>query len=129
MEYSQTVVELGDIIARLNRNEASGLAQYLDVKHGIKAPEQGMKFVPPETQVKEEKVEQTEWSVFIDSFPPNVKINIIKAYREVTGAPLKESKDFVENCAGKPVKGGLPRDEAEKIKLKLEATGAKVTLK
>ena len=56
------------------------------------------------------------------------KINVIKAIRKITGLGLKEAKDLVEG-APKPVKEGATKDEAEEIKKKLEAAGAKVELK
>jgi large subunit ribosomal protein L7/L12 len=56
------------------------------------------------------------------------KINVIKAVREITGLGLKEAKDLVEG-APKPVKEGVSKDEAEKIKATLEKVGAKVELK
>ena len=56
------------------------------------------------------------------------KINVIKAVREITGLGLKEAKDLVEG-APKPVKEGVPKADAEKLKAKLEAEGAKVALK
>jgi len=56
------------------------------------------------------------------------KINVIKEVRAVTGLGLKEAKDLVEG-APKPVKEGVPKDEAEEIKKKLEEAGAKVELK
>ncbi|MGD9883468.1 MAG: 50S ribosomal protein L7/L12 [Reyranella sp.] len=56
------------------------------------------------------------------------KINVIKAVREITGLGLKEAKDLVE-AAPKPVKEGVPKADAEKLKAKLEAEGAKVELK
>jgi len=55
------------------------------------------------------------------------KINVIKAVREITGLGLKEAKDLVE-AAPKPVKEGVPKADAEKLKAKLEAEGAKVEL-
>ncbi len=55
------------------------------------------------------------------------KINVIKVVREVTGLGLKESKDLVEG-APKPVKEGLKKEEAEELKKKLEAAGAKAEL-
>jgi large subunit ribosomal protein L7/L12 len=55
------------------------------------------------------------------------KINVIKAVREITGLGLKEAKDLVEG-APKPVKEGVPKADAEKLKAKLEAEGAKVEL-
>ena len=56
------------------------------------------------------------------------KINVIKAVREITGLGLKEAKDLVE-AAPKAVKEGVPKADAEKLKAKLEAEGAKVDLK
>ena len=56
------------------------------------------------------------------------KINVIKVVREITGLGLKEAKDLVEG-APKPVKDGVPKADAEKLKAKLEAEGAKVELK
>jgi len=56
------------------------------------------------------------------------KINVIKVVREITGLGLKEAKDLVE-AAPKPVKEGVPKADAEKLKAKLEAEGAKVELK
>ena len=56
------------------------------------------------------------------------KINVIKVVRELTGLGLKEAKDLVEG-APKPVKDGVPKADAEKLKAKLEAEGAKVELK
>jgi large subunit ribosomal protein L7/L12 len=56
------------------------------------------------------------------------KINVIKAVREITGLGLKEAKDLVEG-APKSVKDGVPKADAEKLKAKLEAEGAKVELK
>ena len=56
------------------------------------------------------------------------KINVIKEVRAITGLGLKEAKDLVEG-APKTVKEGAPKDEAEAIKAKLEAAGAKVELK
>ena len=56
------------------------------------------------------------------------KINVIKVVREITGLGLKEAKDLVE-AAPKAVKEGVPKADAEKLKAKLEAEGAKVELK
>jgi large subunit ribosomal protein L7/L12 len=56
------------------------------------------------------------------------KINVIKVVREITGLGLKEAKDLVE-AAPKAVKEGVPKADAEKLKAKIEAEGAKVELK
>jgi large subunit ribosomal protein L7/L12 len=71
--------------------------------------------------------EKTEFSVVLTEAGAN-KINVIKEVRVVTGLGLKEAKDLVEG-APKEVKGGVPKAEADEIKKKLEAAGAKVEIK
>lgn len=71
--------------------------------------------------------EKTEFDVVLKSAGSS-KINVIKAVREITGLGLKEAKEVVDG-APKVVKEGASKDEAEDIKTKLEAEGAKVTLK
>jgi large subunit ribosomal protein L7/L12 len=71
--------------------------------------------------------EQTEFSAVLAEVGPN-KIPDIKVVRELTGLGLKEAKDLVD-AAPKPVKEGVARDEADKIKTALEEQGAKVEIK
>jgi large subunit ribosomal protein L7/L12 len=71
--------------------------------------------------------EQTEFSVVLTNFGAN-KINVIKAVRELTSLGLKEAKDLVE-AAPKPVKEGVPKDEAEAAAAKLREAGATVDVK
>jgi len=71
--------------------------------------------------------EQTEFAAILAEVGPN-KIPVIKVVRELTGLGLKEAKDLVD-AAPKPVKEGVARDEAEKIKTALEGQGAKVEIK
>jgi large subunit ribosomal protein L7/L12 len=71
--------------------------------------------------------EQTEFSAILAEVGPN-KIPVIKVVRELTGLGLKEAKDLVD-AAPKPVKEGVAKDEAEKIKAALEEQGAKVEIK
>jgi large subunit ribosomal protein L7/L12 len=71
--------------------------------------------------------EQTEFSAVLTEVGPN-KIPVIKVVRELTGLGLKEAKDLVD-AAPKPVKEGVAKDEAEKIKASLEEQGAKVEIK
>ncbi|GAA4530585.1 50S ribosomal protein L7/L12 [Chelativorans composti] len=71
--------------------------------------------------------EKTEFDVILADAGAN-KINVIKEVRAITGLGLKEAKDLVEG-APKPVKEGVAKDEAEKIKAQLEGAGAKVELK
>ena len=71
--------------------------------------------------------EQSEFSAVLSEVGPN-KIPVIKVVRELTGLGLKEAKDLVD-AAPKPVKEGVAKDEADKIKAALEEQGAKVEIK
>jgi large subunit ribosomal protein L7/L12 len=71
--------------------------------------------------------EQTEFAAILAEIGPN-KIPVIKVVRELTGLGLKEAKDLVD-ASPKPVKEGVNREEAEKIKAALEEQGAKVEIK
>jgi large subunit ribosomal protein L7/L12 len=71
--------------------------------------------------------EQTEFTATLTEIGPN-KIPVIKVVRELTGLGLKEAKDLVD-AFPKPVKEGIAKDEAEKIKAALEEQGAKVEIK
>ena len=71
--------------------------------------------------------EQTEFTATLTEIGPN-KIPVIKVVRELTGLGLKEAKDLVD-AAPKPVKEGITKDEADKIKAALEEQGAKVEIK
>ena len=71
--------------------------------------------------------EKTEFDVELTEVGPN-KVKVIKAVREATGLGLKEAKELVDN-APKVIKEGASKEEAEEIKTKLEAEGAKATLK
>jgi large subunit ribosomal protein L7/L12 len=70
--------------------------------------------------------EQSEFTATLTEIGPN-KIPVIKVVRELTGLGLKEAKDLVD-ASPKPVKEGVARDEAEKIKAALEEQGAKVEI-
>ena len=72
--------------------------------------------------------EKTEFDVELTEVPAASKIKVIKVVREVTGLGLKEAKDVVDG-APKVLKQGASKEEAEEIKTKLEAEGAKITLK
>ena len=71
--------------------------------------------------------EKTDFTVTLTEVGGN-KINVIKVVREITSLGLKEAKDLVE-AAPKPIKEGVPKDEAEAIKKKFEEVGAKVEIK
>ena len=71
--------------------------------------------------------EKTEFTVTLTEIGTN-KINVIKVVREITALGLKEAKDLVE-AAPKPIKEGVPKDEAEAIRKKFDEVGAKVEIK
>ena len=71
--------------------------------------------------------EKTEFTVTLTGFDADKKINIIKVVREVTALGLKEAKDLVES-APKPIKEGVPKDEAAAIEKKFSEVGAKVKI-
>jgi len=71
--------------------------------------------------------EKTEFTAVLTEVGGN-KINVIKVVREITSLGLKEAKDLVES-APKPIKEGVPKEEAETIKKKFEEVGAKVEIK
>jgi large subunit ribosomal protein L7/L12 len=72
--------------------------------------------------------EKTEFSVTLKEYPADKKVTVIKVVRELTGLGLKEAKDLVD-ASPKPVKEGVAKDEADKIKAALEEQGAKVEIK
>ena len=105
--------------------EAAELAKMLEEKWGVSAAAAvAVAAGPAAAAVVEEK---TDFTVMLAAFGDK-KIEVIKQVRAITGLGLKEAKDLVE-AAPKPIKEGIPKDEAEKIKAQLEKAGAKVELK
>jgi len=128
-EWSPEVVEIGEAIVNLTLKDAVLLSQYLEEVHGIKCSNGVPQLPDTQEQPQEQKVEQTEWAVILDGYEPDKKIGLIKLHREISGLGLKEAKDAVETGIGKPIKEGLSKDEAEKLKKKLEESGARVSLR
>ena len=112
-----TVLELSDFIKRFE--ERYGVSAAAPVAAAA-APAAGGGGAAAAPAVEE----QTEVSAVLAEVGPN-KIPVIKVVRELTQLGLKEAKDLVD-AAPKPVKEGVTRDEADKIKAKLEEQGAKV---
>ncbi len=129
-----TVEQIVEAIEKLTVAELAQLVKALEEKFGVTAaapvavaavaaPAAG---AAPQAQAEE----KNEFDVILKSFGAN-KIGVIKVIREITGLGLKEAKDLVEK-AGSPdaiVKSGVPKNEAEDMKKKLEEAGAEVTLK
>ena len=123
------LAKLVDDLSSLTVLEAAELAKMLEEKWGVSAaaavavaaaPGAGGAGAAPAE-------EQTEFTVVLAA-AGDKKIEVIKEVRGITGLGLKEAKDLVEG-APKPVKEGVAKDEAEKIKATLEKVGAKVELK
>jgi large subunit ribosomal protein L7/L12 len=117
-----------DDLSSLTVLEAADLAKMLEEKWGVSAAAAvavaGPAAAGGGAAAAEEK---TEFSVVLAA-AGDKKIEVIKEVRAITGLGLKEAKDLVEG-APKPVKEGVAKDEAEKIKAQLEKAGAKVELK
>jgi large subunit ribosomal protein L7/L12 len=116
-----------DQLSGLTVMEAAELVKQLETKWGVSAAAAPVMMAGPAAGPAAAAVEQTEFSVVLAEAGAN-KINVIKEVRAITGLGLKEAKDLVEG-APKEVKGGVAKAEAEELKKKLEAAGAKVQLK
>ena len=118
-----------DDLSKLTVLEAADLAKMLEEKWGVSAAAAVAVAAAPGAgggggAAAEEK---TDFQVVLAA-SGDKKIEVIKEVRAITGLGLKEAKDLVEG-APKPLKDGVPKDEAEKIKATLEKVGAKVELK
>ena len=111
-------------LSKLTVVEAAELSKQLEEKWGVTAAAPAAAAVIPGATADEEK---SEFTVFLTSFGEK-KINVIKEVRAITGLGLKEAKDLVE-AAPKEVKAGVAKKDADEMKAKLEAAGAKVELK
>jgi large subunit ribosomal protein L7/L12 len=122
------VAELIDQIDKLTVLELSELVKTLETKYGVSAAAPVAAAAAPGAAAAAAPAEaQTEFDVILSEIGAE-KIKVIKAVREITSLGLTEAKAFVES-APKPVKEGVPKDEAEAIKKKLEEVGAKVEIK
>ena len=112
-----------DELSKLTVVEAAELSKQLEEKWGVTA---AAPVAAPAAAVAPVE-EKTEFTVFLTA-AGDKKINVIKEVRAFTGLGLKEAKDLVE-AAPKEVKTGVAKKDAEEVKKKLEAAGAKVELK
>ena len=122
-----TTEQVVDYLSNLPVIQIAELVKTLETKWGVSAAPVaiagGGGGAAPTAAVEE----KTEFNVILADAGAN-KINVIKAVREITALGLKEAKDLVEG-APKAIKEGVGKDEAEDIKKKLEAAGAKVEVK
>lgn len=118
-----------DFIANISVLELSELVKEMEDKFGVSAaaPVAMMAAGPVDASSGDQAEEQTEFDVILTAIGEK-KIAVIKEVRTITGLGLKDAKALVDE-APKPVKEGLPKDEAEKIKAQLEGAGAQVEVK
>ena len=117
-----------DELSSLTVLEAADLAKLLESKWGVSAAAAVAVAAAPAAGAAAAPVEeQTEFSVILAAIGDK-KIEVIKEVRAITALGLKEAKDLVE-AAPKPIKEGVTKEEAEKIKAALEKAGAKVEVK
>ncbi len=119
--------KLVEELSALTVLEAAELSKLLEEKWGVSAAAPVAAAAAPGAAAAAPAEVKDEFSVVLAA-AGDKKINVIKAVREITGLGLKEAKDLVE-AAPKSVKDGVPKADAEKLKAKLEAEGAKVELK
>jgi large subunit ribosomal protein L7/L12 len=129
-EFDASTKELGDKIVGLTLLQAKQLADYLKEVHGIEPAGGGVMMAMPGAGGGEggaAAAEQTEFDVILTGFGEN-KIPVIKVVRGATGLGLKEAKELVE-AAPKPLKTGISKEDAEKLKAEIVAAGGTAEIK
>ncbi|MFZ8833738.1 MAG: 50S ribosomal protein L7/L12 [Candidatus Caldipriscus sp.] len=126
-EKKLTVEEIVAAIGNLTVLELAELVKALEEKFGVSASAPVMAVAPVASAPSAEEVEEkTTFDVIL--VEASNKIQALKVVREVTGLGLKEAKDLLDSLP-KPIKEGVSKEEAEDIKKKFEAVGAKVEIK
>jgi len=125
-DMKMTTQEIIEVIKGLSVLELNDLVKACEEEFGVSAAA-GVVVAAAGAGAGEAAEEKDEFNVELTEVGPN-KVKVIKVVREVTGLGLKEAKDVVDG-APKMLKEGASKAEAEDIKTKLEAEGAKVTLK
>jgi large subunit ribosomal protein L7/L12 len=124
-----TKEEILDAIAAMTVLEVSELVKAMEDKFGVTAAAPVAVAAPGAVAASgEAEDEQTEFTVILKGIAEGAKIPVIKEVKAITGLGLKEAKELVE-AGGRPVKEDIPKDEAEKIKQKIEAVGGVVEIR
>jgi large subunit ribosomal protein L7/L12 len=129
-EFDATIQQLGDQIVGLTLLQAKSLADYLKEKHGIEAAGGAVMVAAasgPGGAAPAAAEEKTEFDVILTGFGEN-KIGVIKVVRGATGLGLKEAKDLVEGVP-KPLKTGVSKEDAAKLKAEVEQAGGTCEVK
>jgi large subunit ribosomal protein L7/L12 len=119
------ITKIAEDLSALTVMEAADLSKLLEEKWGVSAAAPAAAMAAP--VAGEAAAEQTEFDVILAA-AGDKKIEVIKVVRAITGLGLKEAKDLVDG-APSPVKQGIAKADAEKVKAELEAAGAKVEVK
>ena len=119
--------QIFDAIASMTILELSDLVKAIEEKFGVTAAAPVVMAGGAAAGGAAAAEEKTEFNVSLEAADPAKKIAVIKAVREVTGLGLKEAKDLVEG-APKPLKEGVSKEEADKIKSTVEAAGGTVKI-
>jgi large subunit ribosomal protein L7/L12 len=127
--FDASTKELGDRIVGLTLLEAKRVVDYLKEVHGIEPAGGGaVVMAAAPAAAAEVKEEQTEFTVVLTGFEDAKKIAVIKVVRAATGLGLKEAKDLVEG-APKPLKEGISKEDAEKLKKEVVEAGGTCDIK
>ncbi|MBC7836009.1 MAG: 50S ribosomal protein L7/L12 [Phycisphaerales bacterium] len=121
-----SIQELGDSLAGLSLKDAVELSKYMKDSYGIEAAAGGGMMMAGPVAAAAVVEEKTTFDVILKAAGEK-KINVIKVVREATGLGLKEAKDLVDG-APKPIKQGVSKEDADKLKKQLEEQGASVEL-
>ncbi len=116
-----------EFISNMSVLELSELVKEMEETFGVSAAAPMAMMAPSGGVEVQEEAEQTEFDVILTTFGDK-KIQVIKEVRVITGLGLKDAKTLVDN-APSPVKEGIAKEDAEKIKAQLEEVGAQVELK
>lgn len=120
--------EILEKLKTLSLLEASELVSQIEETFGVSAAATGGMVMAAPGPAAEAEEEKTEFDVVLEEVPKDKKIAILKVVRTITGLGLKEAKEMVESTP-KALKEGVPKEDAEETKKKLEEAGAKVTVK
>jgi len=124
---SEKLEKIVEEIQGLTLLEASDLIKLLEEKLGVSAAAPVAVAAAPTAAAAAPEEEKTEFDVILKEIGPK-KIQVIKVVRQITSLGLKEAKELVDNAPG-PVTEGIPKEQAEDVKSRLEAEGAVVEIK
>lgn len=128
VEFSSEISELAEKLVNLTVKDAQSLVDCLKTVHGIEPATGGvvMAAAAEGGGAAAAEEEKTSFDVTLTGFGDK-KIQVIKVVRSLTGLGLKEAKELVESCP-KPVKEGVPKEDAEKVKKEIEDAGGTATI-